>query len=116
MRVRRGGRDARPGGWTRGSLRERPLSDRGRRRPRGRVVHQDDVPAELIHSKPPLSPGDVSVRTLIDRSAGARTLVQRVLRIRGEVPVEPQRKSENVLYVVEGSAWFPWERARATRS
>ena len=82
------------------------MSDRGRRRPRGRVVHQDDVSAELIHTKPPLSPGDVSVRTLIDRSAGARSLVQRVLRIRGEVPVEPQRKSENVLYVVEGSAWF----------
>jgi quercetin dioxygenase-like cupin family protein len=82
------------------------LSDRGRRRPRGRVVHQDDVSAELIHTKPPLSPGDVSVRTLIDRSAGARSLVQQVLRIRGEVPVEPQRKSENVLYVVEGSAWF----------
>ena len=82
------------------------MSGRRRQRARARVVHQDEVPAQLIHTKPPLPPGDVSVRTLIDRSAGSRMLVQQVLRIRGEVPVTPQRKSENVLYVVQGSAWF----------
>lgn len=77
-----------------------------RRPPSGRIVHEEEVAAELIHTKPPLSPGDVSLRTLIDRAVGCRNLVQRVLRIRGEVPFEPQRKSENVLYVVQGSAWF----------
>ena len=54
---------------------------------------------------PPLS-GDVSVRTLIDRLSGCRALAQRVLRIRGEVPVEAPGKSENVLYVAQGSGWF----------
>jgi len=64
------------------------------------------VPADLVHTRPPLPPGDVSVRTLIDRSAGSRALVQRVLRIRGEVPLESERRSENVLYIVQGSAWL----------
>lgn len=43
---------------------------------------------------------------MIDRASGSRKLVQRVLRVRGEVPLPRQRKSEDVLYVAQGSAWL----------
>jgi mannose-6-phosphate isomerase-like protein (cupin superfamily) len=71
-----------------------------------RVVHEEDVPAQLFHSRPPLSPGDLSVRTLIDETAGSRNFLQRVLRLRGEAEFEPRAIGEEVLYVAQGSAWL----------
>jgi mannose-6-phosphate isomerase-like protein (cupin superfamily) len=76
-----------------------------------RVVHEEDVPARLFHSRPPLSPGDLSVRTLIDEAAGSRNLLQRVLRLRGEAQFEPRVVGEEVLYVAQGSAWLSTEPA-----
>ena len=70
------------------------------------MVHESEARATQRYSQPPAPAGDLSTKTLIDPAAGSRRLLQRVVRIRGHVEFPALAHSEEVLYVVEGSAWL----------
>lgn len=68
-----------------------------------RVVHESEVPAEAL---PPEDGTKAEARVLIDRAAGSRRLLQRVLRLApgGRARVG-HPAAEEVLYVAEGLGW-----------
>jgi len=82
------------------------LTESASTNPAARIGHESEVPPRQSYSQPPAPPGDLSVRTLIDETIGSRNLLQRTLRIRGHGEFVTPPASEEVLYLVEGSAWL----------